>query len=34
MINYYEELPQEEQRKVTGVIGQLYRQTIPAGAAV
>ena len=27
MINYYEELPQEEQRKVTGVIGQLYRQT-------
>ncbi len=27
MINYYEELPQEEQRKVTEVIGQLYRQT-------
>ena len=27
MINYYEELPPEEQRKVTEVIGQLYRQT-------
>ena len=27
MINYYEELPQEEQRKLTEVIGQLYRQT-------
>lgn len=27
MINYYEELPQEEQRKVTEVIVQLYRQT-------
>ena len=27
MINYYEELPPEEQRKVTEVIGRLYRQT-------
>lgn len=27
MINYYEELPAEEQRKVTELIGQLYRQT-------
>lgn len=27
MINYYEELPPEEQRKVTEFIGQLYRQT-------
>lgn len=27
MINYYEELPPEEQRKVTECIGQLYRQT-------
>ncbi len=27
MINYYEELPQEEQRKVTEFITQLYRQT-------
>lgn len=27
MIQYYEELPQEEQRKVTESIGQLYRQT-------
>ena len=27
MIDYYEELPFEEQRKVTEVIGQLYRQT-------
>ena len=27
MINYYEELPPEEQRRVTEYIGQLYRQT-------
>lgn len=27
MINYYEELPAEEQRKVTELISQLYRQT-------
>lgn len=27
MINYYEELPAEEQRKVTELINQLYRQT-------
>ncbi len=27
MINYYEELPLEEQRRVTEYIGQLYRQT-------
>ncbi len=27
MINYYEELPPEEQRKLTEYIGQLYRQT-------
>ena len=27
MINYYEELPPEEQRKITEVVGQLYRQT-------
>ena len=28
MINYYEELPPEEQRRVTEYIGQLYRQKI------
>ena len=27
MINYYEELPPEEQRRVTEYIGQIYRQT-------